>query len=169
MVVIIIAALDDGGVIGNKGAIPWNLLEDFKHFKRTTKGHAIIMGRATFESIGKPLPDRLNIVLSRNPTPGVASNSVRVASDGIIIKQSLPDAIAEAQDRGHSTIFLIGGAGVYQEGMDIADKMVLSHVDGTHEGDTFFPAWDRKEWSVVEEQKKEGFAIKVYERKPRGT
>jgi len=155
MNIMIIAALDENRVIGNKGQIPWHLPEDFKHFKETTKGHAVIMGRKTFVSIGKPLPQRLNMVLTRDAdfetTPDV------------VVCGSLEEAIAAAKNAGKEKAFIIGGANVYEQSLNVADQMILSHVPGKHEGDAFFPQWGN-EWKVVEEKKHEGFVVKVYQK-----
>ena len=155
MEIILIAALDENRVIGNKGQIPWHLPEDFKHFKETTKGHAVIMGRKTFASIGKPLPQRLNIVLTRDAdfetTPDV------------VVCGSLEEAIAAAKNAGKEKAFIIGGANVYAQSLNVADQMILSHVPGKHEGDAFFPQWGN-EWKVVEEKRYGGFVVKVYQK-----
>ena len=159
--IIIIAALDENHVIGNKKTLPWHVPEDFKHFQETTNGHAVIMGRTTFESLGKPLSNRLNIVLTRNPESQIS----QLHQEGVIVLQSLSEAIQLAKQKGYQRIFLIGGASLYLEGFAVADKMILSHIPGVHEGDTFFPPWNSNEWRVTNEQQREGFAIKTYERK----
>ncbi len=156
MEIIIIAALDENRVIGNKGQIPWHLPEDFKHFKETTMGHAVIMGRKTFVSLGnKPLPKRLNIVLTTDPQWKTTPDS--------IVCRSIEEAIAYAAKAGKEKAFIIGGANVYEQSLAVADQMILSHIPGKHEGDAFFPQWE-SEWKVVEEKKYPGFVVKVYKK-----
>lgn len=155
MDVIIIAALDEHRVIGNKGQIPWHLPEDFKHFKETTKGHAVIMGRKTFVSIGKPLPLRLNMVLT--------TDAHMKTTPEYVVCRSLDEAIMAAKNAGKEKAFIIGGAKVYEQSLAVADQMILSHVPGKHAGDAFFPPWG-KEWKIVEEKKYPGFVVKVYKK-----
>ncbi|MBI2146971.1 serine hydroxymethyltransferase [Candidatus Woesearchaeota archaeon] len=152
--VIIIAALDENRVIGNKKSLPWRIPGDFRHFKDTTDGHAVIMGRTTFESLGKPLPNRMNIVLTSRP----------FNAPGVSVSKDLRSAIITAAAQGYGSIFLIGGASVYAEGLQYADEMILSHIPGTHEGDTFFPQWDAQQWQMGREQQREGFAVRWYNR-----
>ena len=151
----LIAALDENRVIGNKGGIPWHIPEDFKHFKETTKGFPVIMGRKTFESIGRPLPKRLNIILTRNKE--------FVALEGCVVCDSLEKGIeiAKQQQPEPEKAFVIGGAGVYEQALSFADEMILSHVPGTHEGDTFFPQWS-DEWVTHEEKDFGKFVVKIY-------
>jgi dihydrofolate reductase len=153
MKTIIIAAIAENRVIGKKGVLPWHIPEDFQHFKNTTRGHAIIMGRKTLESMNnRPLPKRINIILSRNPN---------YTAEGCVVKTSLQEAIQHAQEQGAEKAFVIGGAAVYKEALAIADQMILSHVKGIYEGETLFPEWGN-EWKVVEEKQHEQFTVKIY-------
>jgi len=136
METIIIAAVARNRVIGDKGRIPWHIREDFAHFKRTTTGHAVIMGRKTFESIGKPLPGRVNIVLTRNEN--------YTAPEGVILKRSLEEAIAYCAETRQEKAFIIGGAKAYEEGMGMADTLIITEINQDPEGDTFFPAIDKE-------------------------
>jgi dihydrofolate reductase len=147
MDVIIIAAHDPNRVIGKGNDLPWHFPEDFKHFKRTTDGHAVIMGRKTFESIGKALPNRVNIVLSRSMDCPADKTFMVVDSMAkalnLCLKQNLPK------------VFIIGGGGVYREALEkqVVDEMVLTLVHEEHDGDTFFPEYSDG-WK---EQERESF------------
>lgn len=124
-------------VIGNRGGMPWHLPADLKHFKAVTSGHPIVMGRRTYESIGRPLPNRLNIVVSRS------APSVPV---GVLVAASLNEAIDMADaDR----VMVIGGGQIYHEALKIADRMELTLIDAEVDGDTRFPAWAAREWRLA--------------------
>ena len=147
--------MDENNLIGNQGHIPWHIPEDFRHFKETTDGHTIIMGRKTHESLGKVLPNRLNIVLTRNrdfkpKEPATACTT-------------LSHALTTACERREDKVFIIGGAQIYAEAMPYAHQMILSHIKGIHKGDAFFPAWG-KEWNVTKEIPHGQFTIRYYER-----
>ncbi len=142
MKTIIIVAMNRDHVIGQDGGIPWHIPEDLKFFKRTTTGHAIIMGRKTFESIGKPLPNRRNLVISRNPDYRACA--------GVEPATSLESAIRACRDRGEQKAFVIGGAQVYAIALNLADEMIITHVDADDvAGDTYFPDWDKQEWERI--------------------
>jgi len=119
-------------VIGNNGSLPWRIKEDLERFKQTTMNHVVIMGRKTFESIGKPLPKRVNIVVTR---------SIDFAHEGVVTAYSFEDALdkAYARAKNKKEIFVIGGAEIYKEALPYADKLYLTLIDGDFEGDTFFP------------------------------
>lgn len=140
----LIAAVAKNGVIGAGNALPWRLSSDLKRFKSITMGKPVIMGRKTYESIGKPLPGRTNIVLSR--TAGFAP-------EGVIVAANLDDALAEAEDNvqgsGDKEIFVIGGGSVYREAISGADRLYITHVEATVEGDTHFPPIDPRIWRAA--------------------
>ncbi|MAQ14313.1 MAG: hypothetical protein CMN30_05910 [Sandaracinus sp.] len=142
----LVVAVARGGVIGQEGGhlgLPWHIPEDLKHFRRLTTGHAIVMGRKTFATIGRPLPKRLNIVLSRDPD-FVAGPEVRVAG-------SLDDALAAARGSGlDEPTMIIGGATVYAQALPRVTHLHLTEVDRDVEGDAFFPAVDRAAFDEVE-------------------
>jgi len=157
----IIAAIGKGRVLGKDGAIPWHLPADFAYFKKTTLNHPIIMGRRTFESIGKPLPDRTNIILSTQGT----------SYDGTVTQTSLKDAIAYGETLSNE-VFVIGGARVYADSIDIADRIYLTYIDGEFAGDTFFPEVKESEWIEIsrdshdaDERNEYGMVFVVYDRK----
>lgn len=137
----IIVAAASNGVIGKNGTLPWHLSKDLRRFKSLTMGHAIIMGRRTFASIGKPLPGRRTIVVTRRP---ISVSNVESA-------KSFADALAMAT--GDSEVFAVGGAGIYAEAFSIADRVYLTRIEATIEGDTFFPLdkLDGPEWELVED------------------
>jgi dihydrofolate reductase len=130
MKIVIIAAVAEDGTIGNAGKIPWHISDDLKRFKRLTMGRPVIMGRRTFESIGKPLPGRRNLILSRQP-----------GSDHFPSLDAALKACAGAE-----TVFIIGGAEVYRAALPVADTLLITHVKHPGDGDTKFPAFDRSGW-----------------------
>jgi dihydrofolate reductase len=135
--VTLVAAVADNGVIGNDGAIPWHIPADFAHFKALTLGHVLVMGRATYDSIGRPLPGRTTIVLTRD---------TGWSADGVLVARSLDDAMALAAGLD-GEVFVAGGAAVYADALDRADAQVLTEVHLRPEGDTHYPAFDRDHWS----------------------
>ena len=158
--ITLIAAMDKNRVIGKGEAIPWHLPADFAHFKEVTTGHPVIMGSTTYESIGKPLPNRTNIILSR-------SNE---EIEGCIVAHSLEEAFEIASDKDDN-IFVIGGASVYAQALPFADRLDLALVDAQVDGDIFFPEFDAKEWieksrkeKSADEKNKYNIAWVVYER-----
>lgn len=155
MAITIIAALDENRVVGNKNKMPWHISEDFKHFKSTTLNHPIIMGRKTFESIGsKPLPKRPHVIVSRTLPE----------TQNIDVTRSLEDAIQQAQTYNEN-IFICGGVEIYKQALPLSDHMILSHVEGSHEGDAYFPEFDETEWHITKKDVRDGFTIVYYERK----
>ncbi len=128
----LIAAVARNGVIGRDGDLPWRLPDDLAHFKRLTSGHAVVMGRRTWESIGRPLPKRTNLVVSRTLTP----------PEGVRVAPSLDAALAAARESGASRAFVIGGAALYAESLPLVDVLELTRVEAEVEGDVHFPAWD---------------------------
>jgi dihydrofolate reductase len=139
--VYVVAAVSQNGVIGANGKLPWRLPEDLKHFKNLTLGHPIIMGRRTWESLGKPLPGRENIVISRKP--GYQAPGAGVAA-------SLEAAIALCA--GEPVAFVIGGAEIYAAALPLADGLMLTEIRRHYEGDTRFPEWDRKGWRATQQE-----------------
>ena len=139
--VFLVAALARNGVIGACGKLPWQLPEDLKHFRQLTLGHPVIMGRRTWDSLGKPLPGRENIVVTRRP--GYAAAGASVAS-------SVQAALALCA--GEPVAFVIGGAEIYAAALPLADGLVLTEIDADYEGDTRFPDWDRAAWRVSQKE-----------------
>ena len=125
-------------VIGANGALPWHLPEDLRRFRAVTMGHHLIMGRSTFESIGRPLPGRTSIVLTRDPG---------ASFPGALVAHSLPEAIACAD--GDPEVFVIGGEQVFRAALPIADRILLTEIRLEVDGDTVFPDTDLGAWTVV--------------------
>lgn len=152
MKISIIVALDDKNGIGKDGGMPWNIPSDLKRFKKITEGHPVIMGRKTFESIGKPLPKRTNIIITRN----------NFKQEDLIIKHSLKEAIEEAKKAsGSDEVFIVGGGQVFKEAMVLADKIYLTKIEGDYNADTFFPDYSSFAKKTYEDSKEEnGYKFK---------
>ena len=133
--IYLVAAVAANGIIGASGKLPWHLPEDLKHFKRLTMGHPVIMGRRTWESLGRPLPGRENIVVTR---------SAGYVAPGAAVASSLDAAIALCA--GESVAFVIGGTELFQAALPLARGLVLTEIQRDYEGDTRFPAYDRSQW-----------------------
>ncbi|MBR5864547.1 MAG: dihydrofolate reductase [Alistipes sp.] len=138
--VSIIVAVAQNGTIGDKNALLWHISEDLRFFKRTTSGHPVIMGRKTYESLGRPLPNRTNVVISRTAEH----------IEGCTIARSLEEAIAMFP--ADEEVFIIGGAQIYALALDVADRFYLTRVEHDYEGDTKFPEWDESQWQLVEQE-----------------
>ena len=158
----IIVAVAQNGVIGDKNSLLWHISEDMRFFKRTTSGHPVIMGRKTYESLGRPLPNRTNIVISR---------TLR-SIEGCTVVGSLEEAVAMFPKE--EEVFIIGGAQIYALALNIADKLYLTRVCHDYEGDTSFPEWNEQEWQLISQESHEQgeeyphpFAFEIYERKQR--
>lgn len=145
--VVLVAAVADNGVIGRAGGLPWHLPEDLQHFRATTTGHAVVMGRLTYESLGRPLPHRTNIVISRRP--GWSANGTTVVA-------TLDEALAAAKEVP-GDVMVIGGAQVYAAAMPMADVQILTEVHQSPDGDTYYPAFDRAQWRETRREAGEGF------------
>ena len=135
MKISVIVAMADNGVIGNQNRLPWHLPADLKHFKATTMGKPIIMGRKTWESIGRPLPGRTNIVVTRDPD---------YVADGCVVVHGIDAALAAAADADE--VMVIGGAEFYRQVLPRASTLYLTLVHDSFEGDAFFPELDGREW-----------------------
>lgn len=143
----IIAALGKNTrVIGNNNSLPWYISDDLKRFKKLTTGHPIIMGRKTFESIGKALPDRTNIVIT---------NNTKYAREDILTVHSLDEALEEARAIESEEIFVIGGAQIYEQALPLADRLYLTIIDEEKDGDVFFPEYEHLFTTKVFEEKHE--------------
>jgi len=151
---IILVAMTKDRVIGREGRIPWHISEELRLFRDLTVGHAVLMGRRTFESIGHPLPGRLNIVLSRTlePTPGV------------VVCAGLREGLAEGDARGGKT-FIIGGRQVYEEALPIADTLRISWIPGHYAGDVYFPPFSLSDWEEIGSLDYPGFRHASYRRR----
>lgn len=139
MTLSIIAALGRNRAIGYQNQLPWRLPADLQRFKQLTMGHHLLMGRKTFESIGRPLPGRTSIIITRQ---------LDYEAEGCLIAHSLDDAIALAKSRGEQEAFVIGGADIYAQALSVADRMYLTFVEAEPEADAFFPTFDESDWEV---------------------
>ncbi|WP_255196413.1 dihydrofolate reductase [Halorarius litoreus] len=157
--ITLVAAVAENGVIGSEGEMPWYYPEDMKHFKETTMGHPVVMGRTTYESIvarlGEPLPGRLNVVLSSQDLD---------LPEGAVHAASIEEALALAAEEDDE-VFVVGGATVYEQLLDRADRLVLTEIHESHEGDTHFPEWDREAWVELERDDREALSFVTYKRR----
>jgi dihydrofolate reductase len=142
MTITIIAALSENRVLGKDNQLVWHMPNDFKRFKALTRGHHVIMGRRTYESLDKPLPLRTNIVITRQDN---------YQAGECVVVQSMAEALAAVKDDDQP--FIIGGAEIYKLGLAVADKMELTLVESSFEGDTFFPEFSAKNWELNQEEK----------------
>ena len=140
MLISLLVSISENNVIGKDNKIPWHISSDLKRFKRLTMGHHIIMGRKTYESIGKPLPGRTMIVLSKEQHSNQSS---------IIWAHSLQNALEIAKKAGDDEAFIIGGAAIFKLAMPMAHKLYLTRVHAIVAGDTFFPQFDSSKWLLV--------------------
>lgn len=154
--IALIWAMARNRVIGRNNSLPWRLPADLAHFKALTSGHPVIMGRKTFESLGQPLPNRTNIVITRNST---------FSSTGCLVVHSLEEALRlgsqhESSDR--PILFVIGGENLYSQALQLADRLYITLVDAEIEGDARFPDFDWDDWSEVERLVKPADAKNIY-------
>lgn len=154
MTITLIAAVAENDVIGADGDLAWRNSEDLRRFKNLTVGHPVIMGRRTFASIGRPLPGRRNIVLTRSPD---------WSADGVEVARSLDEALGLA---GGQDVFVLGGGDVYAQTIDVADRLEITHVELELPGDTRFPAIAPATWERVKVDHRDGFSWVTYRRRP---
>lgn len=143
MIISCIVAIGKNNVIGLNNKMPWHIPEDLKYFKKTTTGHCVILGRKNFDSIGRPLPQRTNIIITRNKS---------FFHSGCITAESIEKALSIALETGENEAFIIGGAEIYKQTIEYWDKLYLTEIDAFFEGDTFFPDLDFSEWIMEKEQ-----------------
>lgn len=136
-----IVAMDANRAIGVNNQLPWSLPADLAYFKKVTMEHPIIMGRKTFESIGRPLPGRENIVITRNAS---------YQPEGVTICHSIEEAVYERDDK---EVFIIGGAHIFEQTLRYADRLYITHIHEEFPGDTFFPVIESSQWEVVSKEK----------------
>jgi dihydrofolate reductase len=159
MTISLIAAVTENGVIGRDNDLPWHLSTDLKRLKQLTMGHYLIMGRKTFESVGKPLPGRTIVVISRQPA----------TRDDVLFATSIDEALAMAADDPEP--FIAGGSQIFEQSFARAERMYLTRIHATIAGDAFFPDYDSTEWQLVEREDHEAdakndypFSFLLYER-----
>jgi dihydrofolate reductase len=163
VIISLIVAMDEKRGIGKDGKLPWRLSSDLKRFRELTMGHHMIVGRKTFESIGKPLPGRQTIVVTHNAS---------FKADGCLVAGSVQAALAAAQERGEPEVFVIGGAEIYTQTLDVADRVYLTLVHAEVDADTFFPELKPDRWTetqstfqAADERNQYPFSFKLLERK----
>ncbi|MHC4082623.1 MAG: dihydrofolate reductase [Planctomycetota bacterium] len=163
MRVTLIAAMAENRVIGRDNALPWHLPDDLARFKQRTEGHVVIMGRRTFESVGRPLPNRRSIVITRKHD---------YHPPGAEIARSLEEALERARETKQDEVFILGGAEIYTVALPEVDRLELTIVHADVSGDTLFPECDLDEWSLIDEQRHEAdprhayaFSFRTYERR----
>lgn len=154
----IIAAVSRNGVIGKNGMMPWHVKEELAQFKALTTGGTVIMGRKTYQSIGKPLPDRNNIVIS---------NTIHIRDENCVTVQSLEEALHTCES--DENVWIIGGGALYRQAVHFCDEMYLSEMDVVmNDGDTWFPSFDEKDFTVETGEWHDAsipFRLKIYRRK----
>lgn len=163
MIVSAIVAVSDNDVIGRNNDLPWMLKSDLKYFMNTTKGHHIILGRKNYESIGIPLKNRTNIVLTRDPYYIIS---------GALTVHNLEEALELSRDNGETEVFIIGGSEIYKLAIPYVDKLYCTRVHADVEGDVYFPDWPWDQFELVskeehcaDEKNEYDFTFEVYERK----
>lgn len=166
MIISIIAAVSENNVIGKNNQLIWHLPADMKFFKETTAGHHVLMGEKNYLSIPdkyRPLPERINIVATHQPD---------FEAEGCVVVHSIEDGIEYARNNGEEEVFIIGGGEIYKQTLGLADKMYITWVHKSFEGDTFFPEFDINDWGEIsstpfqrDDRHECAFTIKVYEKK----
>jgi dihydrofolate reductase len=153
--ITIIVAIGNNYVIGKDGWMPWSIPEDLRHFKEKTLNHSVVMGRKTFDAIGRPLPRRKNFVVTRDP---------RWYFEGVEVIDDF-ELFLQRNQKSEDEIFIAGGAQIYKTALPYAEKMIISHIDTEIDGDTFFPKWDRTKFDLVDTVEYTGFSVKTYLKK----
>ncbi|MBK7807727.1 MAG: dihydrofolate reductase [Saprospiraceae bacterium] len=162
MIISCIVAVAQNNIIGKDNDIPWYLPADLQYFKKTTLGHTVIMGRNCYSSIGRPLPKRTNIIITRDPF---------FISSHCLIARSIPEALSLAHSKGESEVFIIGGGQIYEQSTELWDKLYLTEVDIKVDGDILFPEIDFKKWKLVSSERFEkddkneyNYTFKIFEK-----
>ena len=159
MTITIIAAVARNGVIGAGGDMPWRLPSDLPRLKAMTVGHVVVMGRRTYDSIGRPLPDRATVVVTRSPdwSPGVAGD--------VHVVHSVPDAL-ELAAKLDDEVYVLGGGEIYTQTLELADRIELTEVHSEPDGDTYFPDLDWSRWRETARVPRDGYDWVTYARAP---
>lgn len=162
MIISCIVAVAKNNVIGKDNNIPWYLPADLKYFKNTTLNHHVIMGRNCYESIGKPLPKRTNVIITRD---------AYFISSNCLVARSIPEALHMAHENGEEEVFIIGGGQIYEQTADLWNRLYITEVDLEVDGDVFFPEVNYAEWKLIHEEQHEkdeknefDYGFKVFER-----
>lgn len=159
MIISLIVAIAKNGVIGkSSGEMSWHVKDEFRHFKNTTLGYPIIMGRKTFETLGKPLKDRINIIVTAN-------QFYKTGFDEVVIKSSLENAVEFCKDLKSEKIYIIGGGEIYRQAIGFVDEMIVTHMKFEAEGEIKFPEINKDDWEIEKIKDHELFEVYRYERK----
>nr|AIA13171.1 Dihydrofolate reductase [uncultured bacterium] len=167
MILSSIAAMAKNRVIGKDNKLPWSIPEDMKFFREKTKGHVMIMGRKTFESLEKPLPNRFHIVITRNQSYDYHDPMVEVVSGMPQALELSHMLLKKFSQRFGDEVFIIGGAEIYKQSMDLINRLYLTVIEKDFEGDAYFPEFDEKELKLVKKEDRSEpipFSFRVYER-----
>lgn len=167
---VIIVAMNQKRLIGKAGGLPWHVPADLKHFKQTTMGHALIMGRKTYDSCGKPLPGRRNVVITRDPTKyaAVANADASMPKDTTLdFVATLDAAIELCRSRREEIAFIAGGSQIYAQAMPVVDEMIITMINAPDaEGDALFPKFDESAWKISPFTADPSLRVIHYRRKP---
>jgi len=156
MLKILITAVAKNNVIGRStGEMPWHSKEETQHFKQTTLGFPVIMGRKTIEALGKPLEGRINIVITKN-------SAIKEKFESLIIYDALKDAYKYCEANNYEKVFIIGGGQIFEKAIAEADEMIISYMDFDAKGDVYFPRIDFLKWNVSSREKRKDFEIVTY-------
>ena len=163
MIISLIVAASTNNAIGKEGQLLWSLPNDMKFFKNTTWGTTVVMGRKTYESVDKPLPGRVNIVITRQEN---------WSRENVVVVKDLTEALQKAKETNCKEIFIIGGGEIYKQSMTVANRIYMTRVHAVLEGDTFFPEIDEKIWEIkqqldfsVDEKHQYDYSFQVWEKK----
>ena len=143
MIKSIMVARSDNHVIGKNNQLPWRMPADLRYFKQTTMGHYCIMGRKTFESVDNPLPGRTNVIITRQP---------EYHAEGCLVVHNLEEAFRQGEEQAQEEIFVLGGAEIYKQALDVVDRIYLTEIKTTVDGDTFFPPIDPTRWKEIKRE-----------------
>ncbi len=160
MTITLLAAVARNGVIGRHGAIPWRVPGEQAHFKTVTMGHVLVMGRRTYESIGRPLPGRTTVVVTGNPEWRATGGP----TDAVLTASTVHEALRRARSVDDG-VFVVGGARVYADSLGSADELLITWVDAEPAGDTYFPEVDWAQWVESERETHDGWAVAHYRRR----
>jgi len=162
MRVILIAAVAENDVIGVDGEMPWQYPADLQHFKERTLGSPVIVGRVTYEAIerrlGGPLPERTTVVLTHSP------DRIETSVSGVRVAMSVDEALDLVRQEGESEVFVAGGESVYEQFLPLADRLLLTEIPGSYDGDAVFPSWDRNEWRELKRDDRDAISFVTYSR-----
>lgn len=156
-------------VIGKDNKLPWNLPEDMKRFRQITSGKIIVMGRKTFDSIGKPLPKRINVVISKSMPVPIETADAKATAPALLIFPELNKALEFSKTlmedfKMPDEIMIIGGTTIYEQTISLCDRMYLTILDQDYEGDALFPEFNDEDWKIVETEQHDGFKFVTYDR-----